>query len=93
MSYELVYSEEAATRLQAFPDDLLRLTESHLLRLAERPTALSRPSRFPYPPNFQLSSFSRDNPDGSREHATILFHYGQDEQRLLICAVGYHKTI
>ena len=89
MRYRLVYSERAETRLAELPPALLNFVESELLRLADNPATLSRPSVSPpYPPNFQMYSFSHPQFDGLRWHFTVLFRYGADEMTLLIHGIG-----
>jgi hypothetical protein len=64
------------------------LVEERMLDLADRPASLSRPSAFPYPPNFQLYQFFLDIPHASH-HFTVLFRYGTGEAALHIAAVGH----
>ncbi len=89
MSYRLVYSERAETRLAELPPAILNFVETEMLRFAEHPATLSIPSPSPpYPPGFQLYTFEHPNFDGKRWRFHVLFKYATDETTLLIHRFG-----
>lgn len=88
MRYEIELAQRARERLDAQPWVLQQAILHHLELLAESPTKLSRPSAFPYDPDFQMYSF-RANNEGVIWQFTILFSYGADERTLYIHTIGY----
>jgi mRNA-degrading endonuclease RelE of RelBE toxin-antitoxin system len=85
MSYGVALAPEALEDLARLPPEIRSRVEQALARLAGSPTALSRPSHFPYLPaqayelQYQLES--------TEYFVTILFRYAQDEQNLVILAI------
>jgi len=85
MSYGVALAPEALEDLAKLPLGIRARVEQALVRLAESPTALSRPSHFPYVPaqayelHYQLES--------TEYFVTILFRYAQDEQTLIVLAI------
>ena len=85
MSYGVNLAPEAREDLAKLPSQIRSQVEQALARLADAPTALSRPSHFPYVPaqayelEYQL--------DETEYFITILFRYSQDERDLIILAI------
>lgn len=78
MAYEVILSVLAQNVLARLPADVRRACARHLRMLAESPTALSRPSAFPYREKCQLYRFDIDQGE-KRWELAVLFQYGQDE--------------
>ena len=85
MSYGVSFAREAELDLDRLKDPLLK---SHVLDqldlLARAPAKLSRPASFPHLPFQKYQFWSPDH----AIHFTALFQYSQDEQTLIILAIG-----
>jgi len=90
MEYEIELTGKAKGELNALPDWLRGIVESYLFRLAESPSALSRPVVSPpYPPGGMMSEFDYGPVGDTLHHVAIFFKYRQDETKLVIRAIGY----
>lgn len=88
MSYEIILSDTAREDLRALPDAVRGRVVQHLeAGLANYPTELSRPSRFPYWQKCQLFQVDVDD-DTERWEITVLFQYAADEQHIQVLAIG-----
>jgi hypothetical protein len=86
MSFAVGWEAEAEEDLQRLPPVLASAVLDELDRIAVSPTRLSKPSHFPYRPA-QAYEFSREF-QGRTYYLTLLFHYGQDEQTIVLDAIG-----
>ena len=85
MSYGVILAPDALEDLAKLPPDIRARVEQDIRRLAQSPTALSRPSHFPYLP---CQAYEVEYQGDAVEYfITILFRYAVDEQNLLILAV------
>lgn len=87
MPYGMRLEREAVEDFERLPQACRRRVFRHLELLCESPTALSRPSHFPYRPGFQLYSFNFVH-ENARWFMNVLFKYGVDEQSLFVAAIG-----
>ena len=90
MSYDADIGPEAAQDLARLPLPVAEHVERCIGDLCNRPTELSRRSRFPFIQNAQLFSFVHDF-EGTRYWFNILFQYGQDEQTLHIFHIAVQR--
>jgi len=88
MSYTIRLTPVAQEDVRRLPPSAAVFLARQLELLAQNPTALSRPSRFPYPPDAQLYEFHRDIDGGNREFFHVLFKYGADEETIFIIGVA-----
>jgi hypothetical protein len=85
MGYGIILAPEAVEDLAKLPPDIRARVERDLRRLAEDPTALSRPSHFPWVP---CQAYEVEYQGDATEYfITILFRYAADEQNLFILAI------
>ena len=91
MSYGIDLSTEAQHKLARLPIPVRQQTFRELQRLAASPTALSRPSHFPFPERGQLFDFSMDS-EGRRWTIYIMFQFGQDERTLHVGNIGFESA-
>ena len=89
MSYDVAISNQALEDLADLPLPVANFVEQAIRRLAEDPTKLGRPCRFPYPLG-QIYELEHDFED-YRYYLAILFKYGQDERTLHIVGVGRNR--
>ena len=88
MSYLISLSTEAEHRLSGFPETVRSFCISQLHSLAENPTLLSQPSRFPYKLKCQLFRMGC-TVLGQRWEFFALFQYGQDEKTIFIADIRF----
>lgn len=81
-------SEDSAATIARFPNEVRNEIRAELLRLSENPATLSRPSVMPFPAGYQMYQF-RVEYDGDIHFFTVLFRYGDDEETLIIPAIGH----
>ena len=86
MSFAVEWGTEAEEDLDRLPPLLASIILDQVDLLAANPTRLSRPSHFPYRPS-QAFEFSRRF-EARTYYITVLFHYGQDEQTIVVDAIG-----
>ena len=83
MRYRAVLATKAQADIRRMPPRLAAFTLAQLRNLCEAPTALSRPSHFPYRQQCQIFTF--DLREGSVLYVVnVLFQYSADEQSLHI---------
>jgi hypothetical protein len=83
MSYRAILTGNAKNDLRAMPERVAQYVLLQLAELEKSPTALSRPSHFPFRLQCQLFKFDYDY-DGKRYFINVLFQYGADEESLYI---------
>ena len=88
MSYVIKLTPVAQEDMKRLPPEAAIFVEAQLRLLAEYPTALSRNSHFPYPPDMQLYEFDRDLDSENREFFHVLFKYGGDEGTIFIIGIA-----
>jgi hypothetical protein len=88
MSYAIKLEPEAQSALSQMPRPIAFFVAKQLELLAQHPTALSRPSHFPYLPNRQIYSFDADFEPGKRHFFNVMFRYGADEQSIWILQIA-----
>jgi hypothetical protein len=82
VSYTLVVTPVAAGQLGAFPAELADSIRGQLARLAENPTALSKPTSI-LQRHGQLFEFKYER-GGAVVWVSVIFRFGQDEQTLYV---------
>ena len=90
MAYEIDLTDQAQQKLNHMPLWLQGIVESHLSRLANAPSTMSRiVVSPPYPPGGMISEFSHGPIDGFLHHVALFFRYSQDETRIVVQSIGY----
>lgn len=90
MAFEIELLDKAAGHLIALPDFLQERVQSHLVDLANSPSQMSRPTVSPpYPPGGMMSEFDVGPFGNVLHHVAVFFYYGQDEETLVVFAIGY----
>ena len=85
----IVLHEDAAATIARFPNEVRNEIRLNLLRLAENPATLSRPSVTPpYPAGYQMFQFRVEH-DSELHFFTVLFRCGDDEESLIIPGIGH----
>jgi hypothetical protein len=92
MSYFIKLTPVAQEDIKRLPKSAAIFVSQQLRLLGEYPTALSRKSYFPYPPNVQLYEFDRDLDAETREFFHVLFEYGADEATIFILGVARREA-
>lgn len=88
MAYGILLSEVAQEDIRQIKNPQIReFVLRQLEILAEYPTALSRPSHFPYREKCQIFRFDCDH-ELQRYEFNALFQYSADEQHIHILAIG-----
>jgi len=90
MSYALELAAEAQADLARLPIHVAAFLERKLKELAQAPTRLSGPSRFPFRRHAQLFSCELRSA-GYHYYFHVMFQYSQDEQTLHIEAIASQK--
>jgi mRNA-degrading endonuclease RelE of RelBE toxin-antitoxin system len=88
MSYQIALSTEAQHTLAKLPIPVRQFVGRQLENLADSPTTLSRPSRFPYRAKCQLFQFDTEH-EGKIWEFAAMFQFSQDEQTLYVVAIGF----
>jgi hypothetical protein len=86
MGFGVDWEAEAEEDLAHLPPVLASFVLDEVDHLAGNPVALSKPSHFPYRPA-QAYPFSCEF-EGRTYYLTVLFHYRQDEQAIVLDAIG-----
>jgi hypothetical protein len=83
MGYGVEFSPQADEDLNKLPPVVASAVLDEIDRLAEDPVAKSKPSHFPYLPGRQIYQH-RVDAEGEAWWVTVIFHYSQDEERIVI---------
>jgi hypothetical protein len=91
MSYVVVLTEKAAATLASLEPPLQQFVETHLLRLGDSPSTVSRSTVSPpYPSKGMMYEFDGILED-KHHYLAVFFCYSQDETTLSIIGIG-HRT-
>jgi hypothetical protein len=83
MSYAVITTEGALSRLVGLPREVLDRLSDALGKLGDSPQTLGRKAVFPYPPKGQIYPFHCDHA-GVRYYFVAFYYFGQDEKTLLV---------
>lgn len=91
MAYEIRLTETAEAVLMSLDPHFCSALLAHLDRLAQSPSALSRPKpMFPFAsPYGMLTEFDGLSESGIYEHFVVFFAYSQDETTIIIGDIGH----
>jgi hypothetical protein len=90
MAYEVLLAARAAASLNSLAPGLRECVETHLGRLGQSPSSVSRPVVSPpYPPGGMVYEFDYDLEPATLHHFAVLFRYSSDESRLVVFGIGH----